>query len=1129
MNQEIIHEYSRAMLTVSKNKLQNFIYLSCVILLIVSGANAQSSKPNIIFILGDDIGYKTLTINGGKSYSTPNLDEMAHAGMNFTQCHASPLCSPSRFMLLTGKYNFRNYTRWGVMDTSQRTFGNMFKNAGYQTACFGKWQLDGYETSIYKFGFDSYCVWNPSGTPDRSPRYKNPHIYTNGAFTSDDSGNYGEDIFADSVMNFMQRNKDVPFFIYYPMVLAHGPFQPTPEDADFDTWTSSVASDTSYYSSMIKYMDEKIGLIINKAKDLGIENNTVIIYTGDNGAPRSISQYADDDSVITGGKSTTTEAGTHVPLIIYWPGTVTGGSANNDLIDFTDFLPTLAGIANIPKPISYGVLDGDDFSERLTGGLGTPRSSIFYHYNHDPSKLDKYAYVRWAQTAVYKLYDTSSTTNVRLFYNIISDPNEKHPITDDLLTPDEITIKQQLLDVINSYIAQGFALFSRPIISNITDSSFTIQDSILINGGSTVTSSGVVWSTNPNPVIDGAHTTGNTSIGGLLSNIKGLSPNTTYYARTYAVNVAGIAYSSQITFSTPLSAPVANAASFIDSINFTANWTAVNGATSYKLDVSTLPSFAVVKASVLKEPFGKGILASAGWSISSNIVANSSIYATATPSVEFTESNAQIVTKLLNGSATQLKFWIKGLNTDANSSLRVEGFNGTEWILIQKIKNLSRNGVTKVYSATTKQTLPNNIVQFRFTYTKSTGTLAFDDVSVQYQSFTPSFVKGFNNLTVKTTSKKITGLKTGTTYYYRVRAMNNNSTSLNSNIVNTATCTRPIIHFININNVNCNDSANGTINVSATAPLITYDWMGPDSFVSTDSSIHNLTSGTYRLALLSNDGCEIDTNVEVIQPAAINATVQINPIPCAGGTTSLIVNADGGAGSYMYSLYDGTDTTGMQSDSMFTIAAGNYDVLIQDDNHCSFNIESIPVDEPKAIQVNLSNDAISCEGGTTIIAINATGGTGNYHYTLYDGTNTIGPQDDNFFIVKSGNYTITVTDDNDCANNADINIPDGSELCNGLVESKNKNQNNISGVNTNNLNISLFPNPSSNEFTLVVQSQADIGITIQVANISGQIIYTIKGAPNQRYHFGEQFKNGIYTIQVIQGSERKIIKAVKDK
>src|SRR5690242_18949976 len=143
---------------------------------------------------------------------------MARNGMNFTQCHASPMCSPSRVSLLTGKYNFRNYTHWSIMDTAQKTFGIISQNAGYAKGWFGKWQLDGGETSINKFGFNSYCVFDPFEYCVTN-KYKNPRIYTSGAFVPDiqNSDKYGEDIFTDSAMNFIERNKSVPFLLYYPM------------------------------------------------------------------------------------------------------------------------------------------------------------------------------------------------------------------------------------------------------------------------------------------------------------------------------------------------------------------------------------------------------------------------------------------------------------------------------------------------------------------------------------------------------------------------------------------------------------------------------------------------------------------------------------------------------------------------------------------------------------------------------------------------------------------------------------------------------------------------------------------------------------------------------------------------
>ena len=334
----------------------------------------KAQGPNIIFVLADDVGFKSLTCNGGSLYNTPNIDSLSAGGMRFTQCQATPLCSPSRVTLLTGKYNFRNYTQWGVLDQSQKTIGNMMKDAGYKTGYFGKWQLSGGDQSINAFGFSEYTVHDALDNLQMQSRYKNPHIYTHGDFLDDSLtlNKYGPDIISDSVLSFIDRNQSNPFFIYYPMILVHEPFSPTPDDQEFANWNPKTPEDTTYFPSMMTYMDKLIGNLINKLKVLGIEKNTVIIFSGDNGTPSQVGDYVNEnDSIVNGGKKLTNEAGTHVPLIVYWPGTIAPGSTNNDLIDFTDFLPTIAGIAGISLPTDYGALDGINFSSKLSGNSGT--------------------------------------------------------------------------------------------------------------------------------------------------------------------------------------------------------------------------------------------------------------------------------------------------------------------------------------------------------------------------------------------------------------------------------------------------------------------------------------------------------------------------------------------------------------------------------------------------------------------------------------------------------------------------------------------------------------------------------------------------------------------------------------
>src|SRR5215831_11039209 len=168
-----------------------------------TNALTVSQKPNIVLILADDIGYEVPTYTGGQSYRTPKIDQFASGNMQFTQCQAAPNCYPTRVMLMTGKYNFRNYSKWGVLDTSQYTIANLLHDAGYATCVAGKWQLDGGDASIRKFGFDKYQVFLPY-TPETIAgenaqnwyRYKDPHIYEKGAFLPDSltNGKYADDM-----------------------------------------------------------------------------------------------------------------------------------------------------------------------------------------------------------------------------------------------------------------------------------------------------------------------------------------------------------------------------------------------------------------------------------------------------------------------------------------------------------------------------------------------------------------------------------------------------------------------------------------------------------------------------------------------------------------------------------------------------------------------------------------------------------------------------------------------------------------------------------------------------------------------------------------------------------------------
>jgi arylsulfatase A len=286
-------------------------------------------KPNVILIMADDMGYECLSCYGSTSYHTPVLDRLASRGIRFNHCISQPLCTPSRVKLMTGLYNYRNYDYFGHLKNEAYTFGNLMKDAGYKTCIAGKWQLNGlaYKENIpywndskrpYHFGFDEYCLWQLTRTRGEGERFADPLIEQNGQVLETNIDDYGPEIFTNFLLDFMERNKDLPFFIYYPMVLVHEPFVPTPDSRDWNNPSMRYKNDTTYFKDMVAYTDKKVGEIMDKLEKLELNEHTIILFTGDNGTHPSIFSHT-VKGVIQGGKGNTIDAGVHVPLIAYWP------------------------------------------------------------------------------------------------------------------------------------------------------------------------------------------------------------------------------------------------------------------------------------------------------------------------------------------------------------------------------------------------------------------------------------------------------------------------------------------------------------------------------------------------------------------------------------------------------------------------------------------------------------------------------------------------------------------------------------------------------------------------------------------------------------------------------------------
>jgi len=403
--------------------LRNIVRLAFLALAIAAHPLAAERPPNIILILADDVGAETVGVYGGQSYQTPNLDQLASAGIRFNYGHAQPLCTPSRVKIMTGQHNFRNYSHFAYLDPSQTTVGNILSEAGYRTMVVGKWQLysnpfeDLHGAMPTEAGFEEFLLWQLTSA-QKGSRYWGPLLNTNGKIKQYDASEYGPQLFNRYVLDYIEAHSHEPFFIYYPMVLAHDPWVTTPDMRDEN------ASDQQKFAAMIAYMDKMVGNVRSKVEQMGIGKDTLILFIGDNGTDRDIHSMQNGVAV-RGAKALTIDAGTRVPFLA-WGAGVAGGAVSDSLVNLNDIVPTLAEIAGARLPNDHPG-DGESLVSVLSGQSELDRESLFIHYEPRwPSgRSDRYAFNRQ-----YKLYEGGS------FYDMLADPLEGRPLdVSDLTGP----------------------------------------------------------------------------------------------------------------------------------------------------------------------------------------------------------------------------------------------------------------------------------------------------------------------------------------------------------------------------------------------------------------------------------------------------------------------------------------------------------------------------------------------------------------------------------------------------------------------------------------------------------------------------------------------------------------------
>lgn len=398
-------------------------------------SNAQNMKPNVVFILADDLGWSDVTIYGKTSfYETPNLERLAARGITYTKAYAaSPLCSPTRASILTGQTPSRTgitaptahlgkvklkaslnqktgpANKSLVLESVTRlnntlpTLVKQFKKEGYQTAHFGKWHLGTTPYSPLEHGFDidipHFNGPGPAGSfvapwkyPNFKPKYAKEHI---------------EDRMADEAVAWLNKiDKKKPFFMNYWQFSVHAPFDAKEELKD--KYRNKVdltdAQHSITYAAMVHSMDDAIGRLLDELDKLGFTENTIIVFTSDNGGnmyngvtdvlPNGDKYMAVPTSnrPLRGGKATMFEGGVRVPTIISYPGITKPGTLSESLIQSTDFYPTLLNLANIKVPKNHA-LDGIDITETLKGN-GIQREGIFTYFPHQPPVPD------WLPTSI---------------------------------------------------------------------------------------------------------------------------------------------------------------------------------------------------------------------------------------------------------------------------------------------------------------------------------------------------------------------------------------------------------------------------------------------------------------------------------------------------------------------------------------------------------------------------------------------------------------------------------------------------------------------------------------------------------------------------------------------------------
>ena len=440
---------------------------AALIVAILTGCLPNSTEeplPNIVFIMADDLGYGDLSCLGQEKFRTPNLDRLAAEGMIFTQHYAgSTVCAPSRSCLMTGQHTGHTPIRgnkevkpegqWPIPDETF-TLAELLKQEGYVTGGFGKWGLGGpgSEGDPVNQGFDAWFGYNcQRKAHNYYTRYlwDNQEQYILEGNEGNHEGIYAPNLIHKKALEFMEHNKDKPFFLYYPNIIPHaelfapeeymkrfrGKFLPEKSYEGYDEGPmfrdgpyGSQPESHAAFAAMVTLLDEQVGEVVDKIRDLGLSENTLVIFTSDNGP--HLEGGADPDffnsnGIFTGYKRDLYEGGIRVPTIAWWPGKISAGTKTDHLSAFWDVYPTLAELTG--QEIHDSV-DGISFLPVLLGNDGQQEHEYLYWEFHEKNGRQALRKGDW-KLVRYDVFSPGET--ITELYNLAQDPSETRNVARD--------------------------------------------------------------------------------------------------------------------------------------------------------------------------------------------------------------------------------------------------------------------------------------------------------------------------------------------------------------------------------------------------------------------------------------------------------------------------------------------------------------------------------------------------------------------------------------------------------------------------------------------------------------------------------------------------------------------------